>query len=160
MPYLVDGYNLARRSGQFKPQSSRETDAVVRFLNRFARLKRTKVTVVFDGFPPDWDRSHALSSTFDAIKIIYAGADSDADGRIRKLIASLRNRTGWIVVSSDHAVFGYARASGVRAMRSEEFLKSANQMLGQQGKEEIESTSGEVEYWLEIFGESKKGPTS
>ena len=160
MPYLVDGYNLARSSGQFKRQSSRETDALVRYLNRFARLKRTKVTVVFDGFPHDWDRTHELSSTFDATRIIYAGASSDADGRIRKLIASLRNRTGWIVVSSDHAVYGYARASGVRAMRSEEFLRSADELLGQQGKETMESTSGEVEYWLKVFGESKKGSSS
>ncbi|MBZ5552549.1 MAG: NYN domain-containing protein [Acidobacteriia bacterium] len=160
MPYLVDGYNLSRRSGQFKQPSSRETDAVVRYLNRFARLKRTKVTVVFDGFPHDGDRSHALSSTFDAIKIIYAGADSDADGRIRKLVASLKNRAGWIVVSSDRAVYGYARASGVRAMRSEEFLQSANALLSQQGKDEVESTGGEVEYWLKIFGEPKKGTSS
>jgi predicted RNA-binding protein with PIN domain len=160
MPYLVDGYNLARSSGQFKEGSSRETDAVVRYLNRFARLKGTKVTVVFDGFPQEWDRSHSLSSTFDTVKIIYAGAGSDADGRIRKLIASLRNRAGWIVVSSDHAVHGYARASGVRAVRSEEFLRSANEILCQQGKEEIKSSSGEVEYWMKIFVEPEKGPSS
>ncbi|MBZ5536070.1 MAG: NYN domain-containing protein [Acidobacteriia bacterium] len=152
---------MARRSGQFKGESSREADAVVRYLNRFARLKRTKVTVVFDGFPHDWDRSRPLSSTFDTVKIIYAGAESDADARIRTLIASLKNRAGWIVVSSDHAVYGYARASGVRAIRSEEFLRSANEILAQQGKEEIKSTNGEVEYWMKAFGEVvKKGPSS
>ncbi|MFI5175553.1 MAG: NYN domain-containing protein [Terriglobia bacterium] len=154
MPILVDGYNLARRSGQFAPQSPREIDHVVRFLNRFARLKRTKITVVFDGFPRD--RSHSLSSTFDAVKIIFAGAGSDADARIRKMIGSLENRSGWIVVSSDHAVHGYARASGVRAMRSEDFLQSANKALAQDGQGEDKTESGEVEYWLEVFGESKK----
>jgi predicted RNA-binding protein with PIN domain len=158
MPYLVDGYNLARRSGQFSPQSPREIDRVVRFLNRFARFKRTKITVVFDGFPQD--RSKALSTTFDAVKIIFAGADSDADARIRKMIGSLENRAGWIVVSSDHAVHGYARASGVRAMRSEDFLQSAGEALAQQAKGEEKTENGEVEYWLEVFGESKKGSRS
>ena len=64
------------------------------------------------------------------------------------------------MVSSDHAVYGYARASGVRAMRSEEFLRSADELLSQQGRDATESTSGEMEYWLKVFGESKKGSSS
>lgn len=155
MPYLIDGYNLARVSRQNVRQASQEIDGLVRFLNRFARLKKTKVTVVFDGFPPDWNRSHRLSSAFDAVRILFAGDETDADTKIRNMIGSLQNRSGWTVVSSDRAVHGYARASGVRAIRSDEFLRTAEKAFSQRVKEDPEVRSEEVDYWLEIFGEKK-----
>lgn len=156
MPYLVDGYNLAGASTQWNRTSSQTADALIRSLNRFARLKRTSVTVVFDGFPSDGDRARTLFRSFDAVKIIYAGDQSDADTRIRNIIATIQNRRGWIVVSSDHAVHGYARVSGLKALRSPQFLREAQMLMERQTKEESKMDEAELSYWKNVFGSAKE----
>jgi predicted RNA-binding protein with PIN domain len=157
VPYLIDGYNLARASSQFQGGSSPESDVVVRFLNRVARLKKTKITVVFDGYPPNWNQSQSLSQSFDVVKILFTGPESNADTKIRRMIGSTQNRKGWTVVSSDHAVYGYARVSGVKALRSDEFLQQANQLIGSASKEVIDIPQDEVDYWLRVFEGKDKG---
>jgi predicted RNA-binding protein with PIN domain len=156
MPYLVDGYNLAGISKRFSGRTSHAADEVVRFLNRFARLKKSRVTVVFDGFPPDWKPSQPLSRAFDAVRIIFTGSESDADTKIRGMIAAAADRRGWIVISTDHAVYNYARVHGLRALRSNEFINEVNALLEQHAKSSGEVnekvSSNEVEYWLEVFG--------
>ena len=154
MPYLVDGYNLAR-ARNFPPYSIQETDAVIRFLNRFARAKKTKVTAVFDGFPPDWKQGTPLSRQFDAVKIIFVGAGTNADLKLREMIAAVRNRSGWTVVSTDHSVHGYARANGIKAIRSEEFIEAANRLTGRMAKEEVKVSPEEMDYWQNVFGDKK-----
>lgn len=156
MPFLIDGYNLARTSRQFQTRPEREIDDVVRFVNRFARLKKTKATVVFDGFPPDGNRVSGLSRSLGAVKIIFAGGESDADTRIRKMISETRNRKAWTVVSSDRAIHGYARATGLRALRSEEFVREADALMLQAQKENTAASAEDIEYWLKVFNEEKQ----
>lgn len=151
MPYLVDGYNLAKATPQFESGSSSLSDKVVRFLNRFARLRRTKVTVVFDGYPPGCQRSQSLSSTFDAVRIIFTGSEGDADTKIRKMIATTQNQRGLTVISTDHAVHGYARSSGLKAIRSADFLREANSLLKERQEDEITVGPGEMDYWMKVF---------
>ncbi len=154
MTYLVDGYNLARNPG-FKRVSARETDEVIRFLNRLARAKKTKITVVFDGFSPTSNFRGPLSESFDAVRVLYSGHEMNADQQLRKMIANVSNKRQWIIVSSDRSVHNYARVHGLRAMRSEEFLKDAEQLLHRQAKESTPPTKDEMEYWLNVFGQDK-----
>lgn len=153
MAYLVDGYNLVGASPQFNRSSSHPMNELVRYLNRFARVKKTKITVVFDGFPPDWNCSRSLNRTFDSVTIVFTGSESDADTKIRRMISEARNRRRWIVVSSDRAVHGFARVSGIQALRSEDFLRAAEALFHQQFKEETKMENSEMDYWLDVFGE-------
>jgi predicted RNA-binding protein with PIN domain len=160
MPYLVDGYNLSRAARLSERSSNDESHEVVRLLNRFARLKKTKVTVVFDGYPSDWNRTRSLSRSFDCVKIIFAGSESNADMKIRGMIAGAHNRRAWVVVSSDHAVHGYARASGMRSLRADEFLEAAHVLLLSKVKEEVKIDKKEMDYWLDVFGEKSNDPAN
>ncbi|MDD5541712.1 MAG: NYN domain-containing protein [Acidobacteriia bacterium] len=159
MPYLVDGYNLAGISKEFSKNGPPAADQVIRFLNRFARAKRTHITVVFDGFPPESSSRQSLERTFDAVKIVFTGNESDADTRIRKMIPGFSNTRGWVVVSSDHAVYDYARVHGVRALRSDEFFKEAQRCMEKHAQatrsSDAKVDSAEVDYWLRVFGEEK-----
>ncbi len=150
MPYLVDGYNLARVAG-FRRRSDREVDDVVNFLSRFARLKKTRITVVFDGFPPQARFNEPLTHDFGAVKIIFSGRKRNADTALREMMATVANKRAWSVVSTDHAVFGYARANGMKAIRSEAFLKEAETLMRAEVKEKADVSKDEVDYWLKVF---------
>lgn len=94
MPYLIDGSNVlgAMRLDRHSDDSKRE---LVRLLAGFARVKRTRVTCIFDGFEPGSFAKHLGSVT-----VAFSGAGS-ADDLIAQRAA---NGRGWSVVTSDRGL--------------------------------------------------------
>lgn len=118
MPYLVDGNNvMAQRVGwhRDKPGARR---GLLDELAEFARIKRVRVSVVFDGAP---EQHFADGSSYRGVKVFYAERGSDADERIKQMVEAARERQTLLVVTSDRALAAYVRRCGAQVIRSGEF---------------------------------------
>lgn len=125
--------------------------ALLEEMARFARAKKARITVVFDGAP---DRNAPEGSAFHGVKILYAQQGSDADSRIEKLVESLADPRGTIVVTSDRRLALAVRRSGARTVRSGEFRREVEQLLLSKPLEDGEEYEvGDVSSWLRYFGE-------
>jgi predicted RNA-binding protein with PIN domain len=153
MAYLVDGNNVMGQTVGWhrdKPQAQRN---LLMQLARFARAKKTRITVVFDGSP---NQEFPEGSAFRGIKILYAEKGSDADSRILRLVESLKDRRGFTIITSDRSLAFQVRARGAQVMRSGEFrrqLEEVNQAkaIAEDGEE---AETGDVNSWLRYFGQT------
>lgn len=151
--YLIDGNNVIGQRGKGyedwfndKPASRRR---LLKDLARLARVKKLRLTVVFDGAP---DGAFPDGSSFRGVKVLYARQNSDADTRIVELAEAERNKKSLTVVTSDGKLTSRVRACGVKVMRSGEF----RQLM----EDAVETASGndrivaeeETDEWLRYFG--------
>lgn len=151
MPYLVDGNNVMGQKPGWHRDRPKARRTLLEDLARFARAKKARITVVFDGAP---DRDVPEGSAFNGVKILYAQQGSDADSRIEKLVESLPDPRGMIVVTSDRRLAFAVRASGARTVRSGEFRREVERVLLSKPIEDGEEYEvGDVNGWLRYFGE-------
>ena len=151
--YLIDGNNVIGQRGKGyedwfndKPASRRR---LLKDLARLARVKKLRLTVVFDGAP---DGAFPDGSSFRGVKVLYARQNSDADTRIVEMAEAERNKKNLTVVTSDGKLISRVRACGVKVMRSGEF----RQLM----EDAVETASGndrivaeeETDEWLRYFG--------
>ncbi len=115
MRWLIDGYNVIRRSPEL---SSREREsleagrrALCGLLNRAARARGDEFTVVFDG------AGGGGSAGLAGVRVIFSSARESAD----RVLARLATRGG-AVVSSDREVRRAAARAGAIAVTADEFL--------------------------------------
>lgn len=147
---LIDGNNvMGGRVGwhRDKPAARKK---LLEDLARLASVKKTRLSVVFDGAP---DRIFPEGSTYRGIRIFYARTGSDADARIVEMAESEHNKKNLTVVTSDRALAGRVRVCGVRVMRSGEFrrlLDNVDDPL--RGQNASAETGGEISIWLRYFG--------
>ena len=151
MAYIVDGNNVM---GQTPGWHRDKADARRRLLERvaaFNRIKKTRITVVFDGAP---DFAFPEGSAFLGVKVLYAEQGSDADSRIYRLVEASSDPRGLTVVTSDRALASLVRSNGATVLRSGEFRRLMDEV-------ESRATSvsdGElvdvkdVNGWLRYFG--------
>ena len=151
--YLIDGNNVIGQRGKGyedwfndKPASRRR---LLKDLARLARVKKLRLTAVFDGAP---DGAFPDGSSFRGVKVLYARQNSDADTRIVEMAEAERNKKNLTVVTSDGKLISRVRACGVKVMRSGEF----RQLM----EDAVETASGndrivaeeETDEWLRYFG--------
>ena len=155
MPYIVDGNNVMGQKVGWHRDRPRARRDLLEELARFARAKKARITVVFDGAP---DRDAPEGSSFQGVKILYAQQGSDADSRIEKLVESLPDPRGLIVVTSDRRLAFAVRTSGARTVRSGEFRRELESVLLNRPVEDGEEFEvGDVSGWLRYFGEESEG---
>jgi predicted RNA-binding protein with PIN domain len=152
MPYLIDGNNLigAIRVIDIRDKTAREK--MTRMLGAYQRAKKNRVTVVYDGPPPDGIRP---VTHIGGLRVIYSGPESDADTRIRRIIDESSDPKSLTVVSSDRQVYSHARWRGARAMRVMAFYEELQRALGRVGREAAEFdalSSDEVDDWIRYLG--------
>ena len=151
MPYIVDGNNVMGQKPGWHRDRPKARRALLEELARFARAKKARITVVFDGAP---DRDAPEGSAFHGVKILYAQQGSDADSRIEKLVESLPDPRGTIVVTSDRRLAHAVRTSGARTVRSGEFRREVERLLLSKPLEDGEEYEiGDMSGWLRYFGE-------
>lgn len=129
--YLVDGNNLIGKiDSLWKLQNSDKQMSrvkLVKLIDQHFGATKINVSLHFDGFSGD-----AIPSSVS--KINYSNNRS-ADSQIKKEIdASLSHHT-IAVISSDHSVQNYAKVSGCKIIKSEEFarkLKKKNNGLSEE----------------------------
>jgi len=151
MAYIVDGNNVMGQTPGWHRDKSRSRRALLERLAAFARLKKARVTVVFDGGP---DSAVPEGSAFRGVKVLYAARGSDADTRIERLVETSNDPRGLTVVTSDRHLAFLVRSLGAAVIRSGEFRKQAERLLesapGAEDGEQFEV--GDVNGWMRYFG--------
>jgi predicted RNA-binding protein with PIN domain len=151
MPYIVDGNNVMGQTPGWHRDRARARRRLVEQLAEFARLKKARVTVVFDGEP---DRLLPDQSAYRGVKVLYSERGSDADTRITRMVEAAPNARGLTVVTSDNHLAFVVRARGARVVRSGEFRKQmAEAFAARPAPADGELTeTGNLDEWLRYFG--------
>ena len=157
--YLIDGNNvIGGRVGWHRDKDGSRRQ-LLRDLSRLARVRKLRLTVVFDGAP---DNAFPDGSVHRGVKVFYARRGSDADTRIVEMAEAERNKKNLVVVTSDGKLTARVRVCGVRVMRAGEFrqmLDEASEERGQQegnvkGSGEPTVREDEMSQWMRYFGAS------
>ncbi len=152
---IVDGYNLIRQSDSLRPldQAALEwgRDALIDQLAAYKRLKRHKITVVFDGSQKYLFSGSAFSEKGIAVRFSRQGESADAV--IKRMAA--REREKAVVVTSDHGITDYAVSCGATTIGSVEFTEkmAMAQVMSEKG---ADPAADPAEGWKPTT--RKKGP--
>jgi predicted RNA-binding protein with PIN domain len=149
MPYIVDGNNLMGQTPGWHRDKSRARRNLIRNLAIFARVKKARVTVVFDGAP---DTEFPEGTAYQGVKVLYAERGSNADSRILKLVENATHPRGLSVVTSDRQLGFLAHSSGAKIIRSGEFRKLLVQLQEEPNRDEKDSSKVDLDQWLRYFG--------
>ncbi len=155
MSYLIDGNNvMGQRVGwhRDKPGARR---ALLEELAGFARARKIKLEVVFDGAP---EAHFADGSSYrGAVRVFYAARGSNADERIKSFVEASRERRTLVVVTSDRALAEYVRRCGAQVVRAGEFRRALDEVKAeteQATRAEVEPGVGaaDMNEWMRYFG--------
>ena len=152
MPYLIDGNNLLGSwGGPAVPGDGRVE--VLRRVAAFCRARGARATIVFDGAP---FRSELGGQELGEVSVRFPPLGSDADSVIRELIDGAARPSELTVVSSDRAVYSYARTRGAGAVSAREWnalARGAKHHPRRPPRESSEKPEHEpdIEGWLERF---------
>jgi predicted RNA-binding protein with PIN domain len=150
MPYVIDGNNLLGSWGGPQGQDDRRAE-VVRRVAAFCRARGAKATLVFDGHPlrPDME-----AQDLGPLRLRVPPPGVDADTVIRELIDTAPRAAELVVVTSDKALYSYAKTAGASVLRAHEWNALERRLV-----RPAESSAGEkpdreedVEGWLRRFG--------
>jgi predicted RNA-binding protein with PIN domain len=151
MPYLIDGNNLLGSWGGPTADDDGRSE-VVRRVAAFCRAKNVRATLVFDGHPLRHDMA---AQDLGPLSLRVPPAGSDADTVIRELLDRMERPREWIVVTSDKAVYSYAKTCGASVLRAHEWnALERRTVAGVKPGDSREKPEREddVEGWLKKFG--------
>ncbi len=151
MAYLIDGNNVMAQIPGWHRDKTKARRGLLERLAAFGRIKKCRLTVVFDGAP---DREAPEASASRGVKVLFAEAGSDADTRIVKLVEAARDRRGITVVTSDRNLQFRVRTCGAAVMRSGEFRKQVESAIANAPRPEDgeKYEIDDVNQWLRYFG--------
>ncbi|MBI1746923.1 MAG: NYN domain-containing protein [Acidobacteria bacterium] len=152
MPYVVDGNNLIGHTTSLHLNDDRSRQALVQKISLFHNAGGGQVVIVFDGEPCGLVPA---GLTLGGVRVLYAGGRSDADTKIKSMVSARRNPQDLIVVSSDTAVYNYARQHGAKAMKCHEFNIKMTEVIKGKSAEESKPEVGELNEWYRYFGLEK-----
>jgi len=118
---IIDGYNLIRQSNSLSDLDRQDIqlgrEALFNTLAAYRRIKRHKITVVFDGTnaPPFSQNENRVKG----IKVKFSRSGESADSVIKRMAS--REREKALVVSSDLDIVNFAAAKGTATIRSSDF---------------------------------------
>jgi len=154
MPVLIDGHNLIGQLPDISLADPDDEAKLVMLLRRYATKKRgRRVVVIFDGGV----YGHPLNLNGYGVEAHFAKAPGDADRELIRRIRAVRRGEEWVVVSSDRAVAGEARARNIPVVSSQEFarrllaLDQPRANLNMKRNDRPLSRA-EVEEWMRVFG--------
>ncbi|HKS26919.1 MAG TPA: NYN domain-containing protein [Pyrinomonadaceae bacterium] len=153
MSYLVDGNNvMAQRLGWHRDKGAARR-RLLDELAEFARIKRVRVAVVFDGAPEEFFKD---GSSYRGVRVFYAERGSNADERIKQMVEASRERRTLIVVTSDRALSVYVQRCGAQTLRSGEFRQRLHEAMETNAAPAVEESDGvadvELKNWMRYFG--------
>jgi predicted RNA-binding protein with PIN domain len=150
VPYLIDGNNLLGSWGGPSRGDDRRDD-VVRRVAAFCRGRGARATVVFDGHPL---RDDMAAQDLGPLSIRVPPPGTDADTVIRELVDRAPRPADLIVVTSDKALYSYAKTMGASVLRAHEW--NALERKIDRARERPEGSDkpqreDDVEGWLRRF---------
>lgn len=152
--WLIDGYNVIRRSPEL---SSREREsleagrrALCELLSAAARARGDAFTVVFDG------AGRGGSAALAGVRVIFSSARENAD----RVLARMAAAQGGAVVSSDRDVLRAASRAGAVAISADAFLARLEALPGAvpPGEDEAGETRDRDEPEAGVAGVRKGNP--
>ncbi len=156
--YLIDGYNLIRKNpAAFSSMNSLEKkrEHLIKLLRSDPELKKSEITVVFDGTPAEFPREKLRTSR---IRILFSAKPEEADDIIRDIVRKKATGGNLIVVSSDRVIQNSATVHGASVMNSENFWRKIGKKKTkgasiQEGTafQDRELSEREVKKWMELF---------
>ncbi len=132
---LIDGYNLLHQIPELSllmqedPEAARQ--ALLSKLRTYQKIKRHKITVVFDAWGREEPRTESNQK---GIRVIFTAHGEIADDLIKRVAAKERERV--VVISSDRAIRSFVENHGALSMSSRDFLERLELALYQEMKGE------------------------
>lgn len=158
MPYLIDGHNLIPKVKSLSLDQLEDEMKLVEMLQEFCREHSKQAEVFFDNAAPGGAGARSFGRVL--ARFVYRGvtADQAMARRLRNLRGEARN---WTVVSSDRAIQTAARAAHAQVLPAEVFARQLEAALDMSGKDpggqaETDLEPGEVDEWLQLFGDGEE----
>lgn len=118
---IIDGYNLIRQSQTFSMIDLQDIqlgrEALIDALAEYRKVKRHRITVVFDGTSAVGLGRHRDCAK--GVEIHFSRSGETADAVIKKMAS--REREQALVVSSDRDVVNFSASAGAATISSPEF---------------------------------------
>jgi predicted RNA-binding protein with PIN domain len=155
MPYLIDGNNvLGSWGGPAVPGDGRME--VVRRVAAFCRIRGARAVLVFDGAP---FRPDLGGQELGRVSLRFAPQGRDADSVIREIVDAAPRPAEILVVTSDKALYSYARTRGAGILRAHEWntlargaaAQAPRRVQGHGAASEKPERETDVEGWLKRF---------
>src|SRR5215470_4672470 len=117
VPYVIDGNNLLGSWGGPSAGDDRRAEDVQR-VAAFCRARGARATLVFDGHPL---RPDMAAQDLGPLRLRVPPAGTDADTLIREIIDTVERPSELVVVTSDKALYSYAKTQGASVLRAHEW---------------------------------------
>ncbi|MGQ9904586.1 MAG: NYN domain-containing protein [Anaerolineae bacterium] len=155
MPFLIDGHNLIGQMPDLSLSDPNDEDKLIARLKQFADRANKRITVVFDPSPTDTTpRIGHGRARIGNLTVLYALPGNKADDVIRNMVGEIKDKQGWIVVTSDAAVANFTRMTGIRVESSTDFIKRLRAALSERpSAEKPQPSSREIDKWADVFKE-------
>ena len=151
---IIDGYNLIRQSNTFSIIDRQDLqlgrEALLQALISYQKIKRHKITVVFDG--ANASAYSQRNNRVQGITVKFSRSGEVADAVIKRMVS--REKEKALVVSSDLEIVNFATTRGAATISSAEFEEKISQALLMEIKG-VESKEGSG--WVPTT--KKKGPS-
>lgn len=154
---IIDGYNLIRQSHYFRRIESntleRARDTLISKLSEYKKIKRHKITIVFDGTNAPNFFSMTGGGTIKGIGVKFSRPGEEADAVIKRMAAYEREKA--LIVSSDNEIVHYVEEKGAATIPSHEFedVLTFSMYMAEKG---IDTEKDECVGWKPTT--KKKGP--
>ena len=146
---LIDGNNLIGNRIHSAASLSAARKNLLEELAKFTRIKKKKVTVVFDGMP---ETNIADGSSYRSVKVFYGGEGSDADTRIVKFVENQSNKAILTVVTTDGALSAKVKMYGVKIMKAGAFRNLLQEVEDVKEREGEDFQVNDLDKWMRYFG--------
>jgi predicted RNA-binding protein with PIN domain len=115
---LIDGNNLLGSWGGPPGKGDDGRVEVVRRVAAFCRARGARAMLVFDGRPfrPDLD-----AQQLGPVSLRFPGEGRDADSLVREIVDASARPGELVVVTSDKALYSYAKTRGASVLRAHEW---------------------------------------
>ena len=151
MPYVIDGNNLMGSWGGPSADNDRRAE-VVRRVAAFCRARGAKATLVFDGHPL---RPEMEAQDLGPLRLRVPPAGVDADTIIKEIVDGTARPSELVVVTSDKALYSYAKTAGATVLRAHEWNAIERRIVRPTSSPEKPDRENDVEGWLRRFREGE-----
>lgn len=131
MDVIIDGYNLIGSEYGLQGTLEPKRNWLVQRLSQYQKIKRFKITVVFDGWRSG--RNEESLQKKDEISIVFSRLNEKADSVIVRF--AREKGSGSVVVTSDRAIRSAVERFGAVAVSSGEFSRILRNLDGDSSDE-------------------------
>jgi len=125
MIILIDGYNLLKQRSSNRIISEQEREVFIAQMNRYARRKKHKVVVVFDGGQSSWLHKEYMQK----VEVLYSGTYENADEVIKSYL-EIHQHSEILLVSADNDLTRWAGRFDIPSIHPLDFMGLVQEALG------------------------------